>query len=299
MSELLPSPGVPHTPRAYFRWLSGQVGPNGLRPVFILMAVAALERFSNLAVNVLLPNIRDSFHISNNTAITAATLTTVLPALLSPAAGYVSDRIDRIRYAQIATLVVGIVAVALGLAPWFWLFVVLLLLSGLGLLVNFPTHNSLITDYYPPEALGTTFTFYLFATTAIGVLAGPVGGGLAQVWGWRSAFIVLGAPALVGVWLLGRMRDPGRGASIGLAIEHEERTSFAEGFRRNKAVRSLRRTWWAAAFFGGGAIYFINLQGVFFKDVYHYGPFARGVVYVLYGIGGLAGTVVGGVLVQR
>src|SRR4051794_9808452 len=88
---------APRRPGAYFRWLNGQVGPNGLRPVFILMAVAALERFSNLAVQVLLPNIRDSFHISNNTAITAATLSTVLPALLSPAAGYVSDRIDRIR----------------------------------------------------------------------------------------------------------------------------------------------------------------------------------------------------------
>src|SRR3954462_2375449 len=212
-----------------WRRLTQDVGPTGMTPVLVLMAVSALERFSAVAVNVLLPNIRDSFHISNNTAITAATLTTVLPALLSPAAGYVSDRIDRIRFAQIATLVVGVVAVALGLAPWFWLFVILLLLSGLGLLVNFPTHNSLITDYYPPEALGTTFTFYLFATTAIGVLAGPVGGGLAQVWGWRSAFIVLGAPALFGVWLLGRMLDPGRGASIGLSLEREERTSFWEG----------------------------------------------------------------------
>jgi branched-chain amino acid transport system ATP-binding protein len=285
--------------RDYWRRLAQEVGPTGMKPVLILMAVAALERFSNQAVNVLLPNIRDSFHISNNTAITAATLTTVLPALLSPAAGYVSDRIDRIRYAQIATLVVGVVAVAIGLAPWFWLFVVLLLLSGLGLLVNFPTHNSLITDYYPPEALGTTFTFYLFATTAIGVLAGPVGGGLAQVSGWRSAFIVLGAPALVGVWMLAKLTDPGRGASIGITLGNEERTSFSEGFRRVKAVRSLRRTWWAAAFFGGGVVAFLNLASVYFKDVYHYGPFARGVVFVLYGVGGLIGTVAGGWLVNR
>jgi branched-chain amino acid transport system ATP-binding protein len=285
--------------RDSWRRMAQDVGPTGMKPVLVLMAVAALERFSNQAVNVLLPNIRDSFHISNNTAITAATLTTVLPALLSPAAGYVSDRIDRIRFAQVATLVVGVVAVAIGLAPWFWLFVVLLLLSGLGLLVNFPTHNSLITDYYPPESLGTTFTFYLFATTAIGVLAGPVGGGLAQLSGWRSAFIVLGAPALVGVWMLAKLRDPGRGASLGLALEREERTSFWEGFRRVKAVRSLRRTWWAAAFFGGGVIAFLNLASVYFKDVYHYGPFARGVVFVLYGVGGLIGTVAGGWLVNR
>jgi ABC-type branched-subunit amino acid transport system ATPase component/predicted MFS family arabinose efflux permease len=285
--------------RDYWRRMSQGVGPTGMAPVLVLMAVAALERFANQSVAVLLPNIRDSFHISNGTALTAATISAVLPGLASPWAGYLSDRVDRIRFAQIATLVVGIVSVALGLAPWFWLFVVLLLAAGFGLLVNFPTHSSLITDYYPPRALGTTFTFYLLATTAIGVLAGPIAGGLAQVWGWRSAFILLGAPALVGVWMLGKITDPGRGASLGLTLANEERASFAEGFRRNKAVRSLRRTWWAAAFFGGGAIYFVNLQGVFFKDLYHYGPFARGAIYVLYGVGGLAGTIVGGVLVQR
>jgi ABC-type branched-subunit amino acid transport system ATPase component/predicted MFS family arabinose efflux permease len=289
----------PRTPAGYLRWLSGQVGPAGMAPVLVLMAVASLERFANQAVSVLLPNIRDTFHISNGAALTAATISAVLPALASPWAGYLADRVDRIRYAQIATLVVGVVSVALGLAPWFWLFVVLLLAAGFGLLVNFPTHSSLITDYYPPTALGTTFTFYLFATTAIGVVAGPIAGGLARVWGWRSAFIVLGAPALLGVWMLGRLRDPGRGASVGLSLEQEERTSFVEGFRRVKAVRSLRRTWWAAAFFGGGVIEFINLQGVFFKDVYHYGPFARGAIYVLFGVGGLVGTILGGVLVQR
>ena len=124
MSELPDATRAPRTPVAYMRWLSGQVGPAGLGPVLILMAVASLERFSNLAVSVLLPNIRDSFHISNGTALTAATLSQVLPALASPWAGYLSDRIDRVRYAQIATLVVGVVSVALGLAPWFWLFVV-------------------------------------------------------------------------------------------------------------------------------------------------------------------------------
>src|SRR5947209_8135762 len=195
MSEFSTSPRGPRTPVAYMRWLSAEVGPAGLGPVLILMAVASLERFANQSVSVLLPNIRDSFHISNGAALTAATISSVLPGLASPWAGYLSDRVDRIRFAQVATLVVGVVSVAMGIAPWFWLFVVLLLAAGFGLLVNFPTHSSLVTDYYPPRALGTTFTFYLLATTAIGVIGGPIAGGLAQLWGWRWAFILLGAPA--------------------------------------------------------------------------------------------------------
>src|SRR3954469_561178 len=104
--------------RDYWRRLSQDVGPTGMKPVMILMAVASLERFSNQAVSVLLPNIRDSFHISNGAALTAATISAILPALASPWAGYLTDRVDRIRLSQLSTLVVGALAVMLGLAPW-------------------------------------------------------------------------------------------------------------------------------------------------------------------------------------
>src|SRR5947209_7748932 len=292
-------PRAPRTPRAYLQWLGGQVGEAGVAPLMILLAVSGFYWFGFEAIGLLTPNIRDSFHISNGTAVATVSLAAILPALLSPVAGYLTDRRNRVRFAQLGTACVAVVSVGLGLVPWYWAFAVLAVAQGLGLLINTPTHSSLITDYYPPEALGTAFTFYLFAGAAAALLASPIAGGLAQVVGWRATFLLLAIPAGLGVAIMGRLREPSRGASLGLNVEHEERASFAEGFRRVKAVRSLRRTWWAAAFFGGGAIYFINLQGVFFKDVYHYGPFARGVIYVLYGIGGLAGTVVGGVLVQR
>ncbi|HET6809576.1 MAG TPA: MFS transporter, partial [Acidimicrobiales bacterium] len=289
---------VPRTPGAYFRWLGGQVGRTGLGPVMVLLAAASIERFGNQALSVLLPDIRDTFHLSNQQAITTVSAVAVLPALLSPFAGFLSDRMDRIRVSQWGTAAVGVVAVGLGLAPKYWLFLVLALLAGLGLLVNIPAHSSLITDYYPPEALGITFTLYLFAVSAAALLGSPLAGGVAAGLGWRGSFLLLGVPSVVGVWLLGRLRDPGRGASLGIVLENEERASFWEGFRRVKAVRSLRRTWWAATFFGGGVIAFLNLQSIFFKDVYHYNSVARGVVIALYGLGGLIGTVLGGWIVQ-
>jgi len=260
----------------------------------VLLGVASLERFGNAAIGILGPNIRDTFHISNQTLITTSSLAAILPALLSPWVGYISDRVDRVRLAQYGTAAVGIVAVGTGFAPKYWVLAVLILLAGVGLLVNTPTHSSLITDYYPPEALGTTFTFYLFATTAIGIVAGPVAGVLGQFVGWRVTFIALAFPTLVGVWLLGRLKDPGRGASLGMVFENEERADFWEGYRRVSAVRSLRRTWWAAAFFGGGFVAFISLQNVFFRDVYHFNTAARGASTVVFGLGGLVGTVIGG-----
>ena len=291
-------PRAPRTPGAYLQWLSGQVGDAGVSPLMILLAVSGLERFGFEAIGLLTPNIRDSFHISNATAVATVSLAAILPALLSPLAGYLSDRLNRVRFAQFGAACVAIVSVGLGLVPWYWAFAVLAVGQGLGLLINTPTHASLITDYYPPAALGTTFTAYLFAGAAATLLASPISGGLAQVVGWRATFLLLAIPAGLGAVLIGRLREPARGASLGLNVGHVERASFAEGFRRVKAVRSLRRTWWAAAFFGGGAVAFRPLSNIFFKDVYHYGAAARGGVAAIFGIGGLVGIVGGGRVVH-
>jgi ABC-type branched-subunit amino acid transport system ATPase component/predicted MFS family arabinose efflux permease len=282
----------------YLRRMAADVGPAGMSPVLVLMGVFGIERFSILAVSTLAPNIRDSFHVSNQTIITVSSLALVLPAALSPWIGYLTDRLDRIRMAQAATLAIGVISVLVGASPVLWVFVALVILLGVGQLVNVPTHSSLLTDWYPPQALGTVFTFYLFASGAIGLIGGPLGGVIGQVAGWRWAFVILGIPVVFALPALGRLRDPGRGASLGLVFESEERSSFWEGFRRLRSVRSLRRTWWAAAFFGGGVAAFASVQSVFFKDVYHYDPFARGVVTAVWGLGGLVGTLIGGRLVQ-
>jgi len=290
------------SPAEYLKNLNRIVGDTGLRPILILLLASTLERFLITSVAILGPNIRDTFHLSNQAFITASTLTSILPALASPWVGYWADRTNRIRMAQFGTVAVGVVGIGMGLSPFFWLLAIFLFLAGLGQLVNTPAHGSLIVDWYPPQAMGVVWTFYLFAAGAIGLIAGPVAGTIGQVTGWRTTFIILSIPVIAAVVLLGRLRDPGRGASQGvsqLLAQTEERSSFWEGFRRLKAIRSLRRTWWAATFFGGGIVAFINLQNIFFHDVYHFNTAARGYLTVLYGVGGLLGTIVGGRYVQR
>src|SRR5207237_9179423 len=113
------------------------------------------------------------------------------------------------------------------------------------------------------------------------------------------AFIVLALPTFALVAYMRRLREPERGASVGVTITDNERPSMAEAFRRLKAIRSLRRTWWAAAFFGGGVIAFTNLLSLFFQDTYNVGEFGRGAVSALFGGAGLVGIVIGGPLAQR
>ena len=113
---------VPRSPGAYLRWLSGQVGPSGLKPVLVLLTLSAVERFGITIIAVLGPNIRDTFHVSNQTLIGTVALTSILPAAASPWVGYLSDRVDRVRLGQISAVIVGVGAIGLALAPNFAVF---------------------------------------------------------------------------------------------------------------------------------------------------------------------------------
>ena len=298
-----PTEGLPRrrirSPRTMVRELQELVGPAGLTPLFLLLAVAITERFDFAAYSVLGPEIRRAFHLSNATYLGVTSVRTVLVLLATVPIGYLADKTHRVRLARVGALVWALTAIGTGLSPTFAIFVLFRFGGGIGETVNTPVHNSLLSDYYPPEALAAVFSFYLLAFNGIGLVAGPLSGGISALFGWRLTFILLAIPTIFMVAYLRRLREPERGESIGVVSPDEERPSAAEGFRRLKAIRSLKRTWWAAAFFGGGVVAFGPLLSLFFQDVYHQGPFARGAITALFGGAGLVGIAIGGPLAQR
>jgi len=148
--------------------------------------------------------------------------------------------------------------------------------------------------------LGSVFGTYRAGGQALALLGGPLAGLVAAVAGWRVAFVVLALPTFVFAAIAALiLREPARGASQGVAVGTEEHGSILEGYRRIRAIPSLRRTWMAAFLFGGGTIPFVTILSNFFKDVYHSGDTTRGLLTGLYGVGGVVGIVVGGYLTQR
>ena len=78
-----------------------------------------------------------------------------------------------------------------------------------------PAH-SMLCDYFPLERRTTVLTIFGMGGIAGGALGSGVIGPIAEVWGWRSAFFVLGIPgALLSlvVWLT--VREPVRGGLDG------------------------------------------------------------------------------------
>ncbi|MBA2608855.1 MAG: MFS transporter, partial [Actinobacteria bacterium] len=171
----LPGPRLGRGPFAAINALSDSVGTVGLLPLVLLTGMSAVERFDAIALGVLAPEIRHAFHLSNAGFASIAGLTGALPILLSVPIGYLADRVNRVRLAQIAGLVWGLTAVVTGLAPIVLILVVARLFGGVGLLVNEPVHPSLLADWYPPETLPTVNGLHRQAAT-IGLIGGPLAG---------------------------------------------------------------------------------------------------------------------------
>lgn len=83
---------------------------------------------------------------------------------------------------------------------------------GLGEAGGSPPAHSMISDYYPPEKRGTALSFYSMGVY-IGVLLGfLLGGVLADSFGWRMAFVVVGLPGVVFALLFRiTVKEPVRG----------------------------------------------------------------------------------------
>ena len=75
-----------------------------------------------------------------------------------------------------------------------------------------PAH-SMLSDYFPLERRTTVLTLFGIGGIAGGALGSGVIGPIAQVWGWRSAFFVVGIPgALLSLLVWWTVREPTRGA---------------------------------------------------------------------------------------
>lgn len=94
----------------------------------------------------------------------------------------------------------------------FWVLLVCRIGVGLGEAGCTPPANSLIADHFPPRRRSTAIGYYAMGVTIGTMLANLVGGPVADWFGWRAAFLILGLPGVaVAVLFVLTMREPPRG----------------------------------------------------------------------------------------
>jgi len=180
--------------------------------IAMLWFVCFLNYADRQAIFVLFPLLRVQFHLSDMQLAMLGTSFMWLYALSGPVAGWLGDR-----YSRRGLILTGLifylgVTVATVLSRSFWELTVLRAFSGIAEALYFPAAMSLISSYHGPDTRSRAMSIHQSA-----VYAGTVGGGviaavIAEHFGWRSNFILLGSVGLTLLFmLLLFLREPPRG----------------------------------------------------------------------------------------
>jgi len=104
-----------------------------------------------------------------------------------------------------------------GFAGSFWHVLFARVGVGIGEAGCSPPAYSLISDYFEPKKRATALSIYSMGVYGGGALGFLVGGYVAQEYGWRMAFMVVGAPGILLAMLVkATLREPPRGFADGV-----------------------------------------------------------------------------------
>jgi predicted MFS family arabinose efflux permease len=130
---------------------------------------------------------------------------------------------------------------ACGLAASYWQFLAARIGVAIGEGGTNPPSHSMISDLYPVSRRSTAMAIFSLGPH-IGILLGfLIGGWVAQLWGWRSAFLVAGLSGLVLAPLSFRfLHEPKRGWANGTGVgEQPPGRAVVQSFIRRASLRHL------------------------------------------------------------
>lgn len=253
-------------------------------PLVVLTALYFFDEFDTAAFGTLAPEIQKTFHLTDNEFIQLIILNVSVTVLLAVPLGYWADRISRKKLVVASGILAGTFSLFtgfVGLGTSAALLGLARFGNGLGLLANGPIHNSLLADYYTPEARPTVFANHSNAVYIAAFIAPAFAGLVGKFVGWQAAFFILFIPIIIVTVIAAKLEDPVRGATDpgGHAVaEFMKPPKFREATRTLWRIKTLKRTFIAAIFIGAGLIPLVAYLSLFFERVYHLDPLQRGVI---------------------
>lgn len=207
--------------------------------LFVLTAIGTIGFVDRIVVNALVEPLKAEFDLSDAQIGLLGFAYAALNITLGVVIARLSESRRRLTFTAIGTFLWSLAATASGLVSSWSQLLAARIAVGVGEAVGLPANQSVVADYYPPNRRASAMSILLLAPP-IGAFIGLAGGGyIAQVWGWRWAFIVTGLPGLllaVIVWLL--VAEPGRGTHDA-NVDDEVPSTWAT-VRRMWDVRSAR-----------------------------------------------------------
>ena len=285
-------------------------GKYGRHPLRILALVALIDAVDRQILPGVLSKVQDDLGFSDLQAGLLAGAPVFAGFLVVLPAGYLADRYRRTRIIAIVMASWGVLSALNAVVVGYVQFLGVRTVLGVGETVDNPASASLIADYYPPEIRGRAYGLQRVAPlvgTALGLV---LGGAVGEAFGWRWAFLIVGAPGSLLALAVWRLAEPTRGehdlanadaeAAPSVVVKQHGVRALFHDVRVTFRIRTLRSLMIGTAI-AQGALSGIGFWAPSFLERHAglSGGAAAGLVGVLILGGAIAGTIVGGRLSDR
>ena len=305
-------------------------GGASLFPLGVLFAIELLDQATQSAFNVLTPNVRDAFHLTNAGILLIVAIAGAAALLCTLPVAVLADRTNRVRIALIGAIVGAAFSIGLGAAQTVVVATIMLVGVSMGQAVIFPTHNSLLADYYPVPARPRVYSAHRSGISIGAIIGVLLGAGLAAIWSWRAPFFFFAVPIAIVVLIGLRLHEPPRGrheqvelaeqmlasergepvplgdapapepgAAMPVDIPVEAPPSLGEAWRTVWKIGVLRRIFIALPFLAAAIAGFTSLASLQYQETFHLDAVQRAYLIAPIQVFDLLGLAVGAVIATR
>ena len=179
----------------------------------VLTFVYVINFLDRQLLGFLAKPIKDSLHITDgDLGMIGGFYFACFYCFIAIPVGWFADRTNRVSVLALACGIWSGATAACGMAANYSQLVVARMVVGFGEAGGVPPSYAIITDTFPPGRRGVAFGIYNFGPPAGAALGIAFGGWIAIEFGWRAAFLTIGAIGLVTAILVRIiLRDPPRG----------------------------------------------------------------------------------------
>jgi len=267
--------------------------------LLILFAINTLNFYDRQILGAVGETIREEWKLSDTTLGSLGTAFTLLYALVGIPLGRLTDRFSRRKILFAGVTLWSILTAASGLARNFTQLFVVRLGVGVGEASCAPASASLIGDLFPASRRGKALSVFMIGLPVGVALSFLCSSLLEHRFGWRFTFYISMIPGLLFAMLALMISEPVRG---GTEIHNLEGTAKRSG-SPYLLVLSIPTMWWIIL---SGALFNFNMYAIssflspFLQRVHHMTKVNAGMVsMVVYGLAGIPGLIVGGLLGDR
>ncbi|MFO1415405.1 MAG: MFS transporter [Burkholderiales bacterium] len=176
----------------------------------LLTLVFAVHYVDRQILAVLIPSIKAEYAVSDTTlGLLSGFAFTVLFSVSSLLVARVADRVDRARVITWSLATFTVATALCGLVAAFWQLVAMRVIVGVGEGGTNPASHALVADMYPARRRAAAMATYSIGPYLGVIVAFGGGAALAQAFGWRTAYLVVGVLGLALVAATAALlRDP-------------------------------------------------------------------------------------------